>query len=480
MRVRTLSPFTTTNTMTKAFLWLLISLCMSTINAQMTERDSLKLLLQNEKTDTGRVMRLADLSFAYLESKPDTTMQLALEALNLARQIGFEKGEAESLNRIGNVYRVWGNHSKALEVFLQALKINEKINNLDGIQRNYTNIGVIYNFQEDFQQALNYSFKALKLATQINNKKSASTILRNIGENYFQLKRFDSAILYVQQAYNAASSIKYSRMMGSSSKTLGQIHAEKGQNSLALDYYRLSIPDLINANSDLILSDTFLGMAKLFEKNGQKDSALFYGRKSLEFSSQKGFLTEVRDAGRFLSLFYRNLHIPDSAFLYQDITKAANDSLFSHQKNNQIQELFFNEKIRQADIAAAEIKAHKKRAHNLQYAAIALGLLTFLILFLILSHSIVANQKLIRFLGVIALLLVFEFINLFIHPYLSRITDDSPLIMLLVMVCIAALLVPLHHQLEKWISHRLVEKNKKIRLAAAKRTISKLEGHQTY
>ena len=46
---------------------------------------------------------------------------------------------------------------------------------------------------------------------------------------------------------------------------------------------------------------------------------------------------------------------------------------------------------------------------------------------------------------------------------------------MLEMVCIAALLVPLQHHLEKWISHRLVEKNKKIRLAAAKKTIAKLE-----
>jgi len=47
--------------------------------------------------------------------------------------------------------------------------------------------------------------------------------------------------------------------------------------------------------------------------------------------------------------------------------------------------------------------------------------------------------------------------------------------MLLALVCIAALLVPLHHKLEKWATHKLVEKNKAIRLAAAGRTIEKLE-----
>jgi len=73
------------------------------------------------------------------------------------------------------------------------------------------------------------------------------------------------------------------------------------------------------------------------------------------------------------------------------------------------------------------------------------------------------------------LLAVFEFINLFIHPYLSRATNDSPVLMLLVLIAIGALLIPLHHKLEKWITNVMTEKNKKIRLAAARKTIAKLE-----
>ena len=49
------------------------------------------------------------------------------------------------------------------------------------------------------------------------------------------------------------------------------------------------------------------------------------------------------------------------------------------------------------------------------------------------------------------------------------------LLMLLALVCIAALLVPLHHKVEKWATAILIEKNKQIRLAAAKKTIEQLE-----
>jgi hypothetical protein len=42
-------------------------------------------------------------------------------------------------------------------------------------------------------------------------------------------------------------------------------------------------------------------------------------------------------------------------------------------------------------------------------------------------------------------------------------------------VSIAALLVPLHHKVEKWAIEKLVEKNKQIRLSAAKKPIQQLE-----
>lgn len=45
----------------------------------------------------------------------------------------------------------------------------------------------------------------------------------------------------------------------------------------------------------------------------------------------------------------------------------------------------------------------------------------------------------------------------------------------IILVCITALLVPLHHYLQKMITHKLVEKNKQIRLASARKTIEELE-----
>ena len=129
----------------------------------------------------------------------------------------------------------------------------------------------------------------------------------------------------------------------------------------------------------------------------------------------------------------------------------------------------FENDQRQQELATEKTALEQQRKQNIQYALIALGIITLISLYLLLSRSFITNTKLIEFFGVVALLIVFEFLNLLLHPFLERVTHHSPILMLLALVCIAALLVPLHHRVEKWATAKLVEKNKKIRLAAAKK-----------
>ena len=131
--------------------------------------------------------------------------------------------------------------------------------------------------------------------------------------------------------------------------------------------------------------------------------------------------------------------------------------------------------LRQQQIEAESTALKEERHINIQYAIIVIGLISFIIVFLLLTRSIIANEKWIEFLGILGLLLVFEFINLVIHPYISNATHHSPLWILLISVAIAGILVPLHHQAENWIIHKMVTKNKQLRFAAAKRIVSKLE-----
>ncbi len=172
--------------------------------------------------------------------------------------------------------------------------------------------------------------------------------------------------------------------------------------------------------------------------------------------------------------FFDKLNNTDSAYYYSKLESQLREQIFNQNNLNTIQALAFKEQLRSIEDAAKKSEEADQRKQNIQFILIAFGIITFIIIFLLLSRSFITSTKMIEFLGVVALLIVFEFLNLLLHPFLEKITHHAPVLMLLALVCIAALLVPLHHKVEKWSTAKLVEKNKAIRLAAAKKTIEQL------
>ena len=132
-------------------------------------------------------------------------------------------------------------------------------------------------------------------------------------------------------------------------------------------------------------------------------------------------------------------------------------------------------RARQQELAQAKAIERKERGENIQYGIIVIGIVTMVIVLLLLSRSFIVNHNWIRFLGILSLLLFFEFLSLILHPYLAEWTHHSPIGMLMIMVLIASLIIPFHHRLEHWAIGKLVEKNKQVRLAAAKKIVSELE-----
>jgi hypothetical protein len=169
------------------------------------------------------------------------------------------------------------------------------------------------------------------------------------------------------------------------------------------------------------------------------------------------------------------LNNTDSAYYYSKVETKLRELIFNQSNQNAIQALAFKEQLRGIEESAKKSEEEQERKQNIQYALIALGIVSFIILFFLLSRSIIVTEKWISFFGILGLLIVFEFINLLIHPFLETATHHTPVLMLLALVVLASLLIPLHHRMEKWIKEKMTEKNKTIRLASAKKTIERLE-----
>lgn len=434
---------------------------------------SLQRLLETTKQDTTRVMVLAKLCQEYTTTFPDTAIKLAQQGLALARAIRYPHGQEACLVTMAVVFSQTGDDAKSLRLNLEALKIAEAALDPQMLYNILTSIVLSYYNQQDYHRALAYALKTLPLM----DEDSSNLILtqNNLADIYERLDRLDSARFYVQREFDLAVKQKDSSSMGAALAILGNIHSKTHQHSLAMDNYRLSLSCYRKEIDDDGRCNSWLGMARIFWASGEKDSCLYYAKSSFALTAEDHFSREYIAAGQLLADFYAASNNIDSAYAYLSKVVVAKDSIFSRTKTIAIQNLSFDEDARQQQVAADRIEADRDRRNRLELIGITAAIVVMIGLFLVISKSFIVHERWVKFLGVLALLILFEYFYILIDPFVVKITHESPLWMILLLLGIAMILEPAHNRVEHWITHKVIAKNKLLRLEAAKARVAKRE-----
>lgn len=447
----------------------------ASMQSDFAQTNSVDIKLQTiltEKNDDIRIENIYDYFLSIQELDVELNLKAASTLLNLAQKRNDNIAEVLAISQISYQSYTTGNTKKSLEYSLKALKMAEQIGN-PGLLAIVSN-RLAHNYAIDLVKKKEIYSTAFNNAIKTSNFNIQFVTAANVGNTYLQMDNLDSALFYLQKAEQLSEKATQKGFKSTNFIAMGNTYAAMKNTTLAVAYYNLALQQSIKSKSPRWLSDTYATLAKFYNDNSQTDSSIFYAKKSIATVENTGFSNNVIGSAKLLTDIYRNKN-NDSAMKYADLYRIVNDSINNLKSIRQNQLLTFEEDLRQQEVASEKIKEEQQRKQNIQYALIALGIIILLTLYLLLSRSFITNTKLIEFFGVVALLIVFEFLNLLLHPFLERVTNHSPILMLLALVCIAALLVPLHHKVEKWATAKLVEKNKKIRLAAAKKTIEQLE-----
>jgi tetratricopeptide (TPR) repeat protein len=371
-------------------------------------------------------------------------------------------------------YIAFGNQVKSLEYGILANQVAEKSKNERLKTFGKAMLALSYLTMGDFDKAVAYNKAAIEASVNYETDIISVCAVNDMGTIYLAMNKVDSALVYTQRSYELSRKSGISYWLTSTYLQFGSIHAALKNPALALSYWRLALDESNRIKSPKFASIAYASMADYFYANNQKDSAKYYATSAISSVQNTAFQTLSVGPAKLLLNIYRGVNL-DSAFKYSEIYRSANDTLYNIKALQQAQLMSVEEESRQEQIKLAEEQASDKQKENLQYTFIALGIVSFFMLFILFSRKHITNTKVIEFLSVVSLLIVFEFLNLLIHPFLEKITHHSPLLMLLALVSLAALLIPLHHKLEHWAVNKLVEKNKRTRLEAAKKTISELE-----
>jgi signal transduction histidine kinase len=338
--------------------------------------------LPSKKADTSKVNFLERLSFSYAFNQAEKSIAYGQQGVTLARQLGFNEGIAACSQSLG--WGLWGmgNYSTALQVALNALHLFEKFNDAERIGMNYILLANIYRDFGDYDRALTSAQKAAAVFEKIG----ISDLIGNadIGSIYDLQNRLDSAAFYIRKAVEIDRRINKGSW-GWLYYLEGNIHRKLKQYDSAMVYYRTALP-LVDYK-DIV--ETYNGIALLYMETGRIDSAIFYASEVLQKWRSVSYQRGILQATTILADAYKKINQRDSVIKYQDLSIMLNHKLYNQQKERDVQNMAFNEQMRQDDIVRERIAYRNKLKI---YALIGTGLV-FLILALLLYRNNRNRQK---------------------------------------------------------------------------------------
>lgn len=459
--------------MKRILLAAMVLICAEQISAQQPTQylyaDSGRYIISHSKTEREKFPGYYSLDrYYYTTGLYDSSRLIQTKMYSIAASLNDDSLLTDTYHAIGNMLVHKSDYNFSLSNYFKALE-HAKDNYRKA--RAYAAAGYVYILTGNDAMGYEYERKADALTTSLSIKKVVNIFS---GVAFTHLNKPDSALIFLQKAETDPTLLDATM----NSVLLGAISLSyeiKKDSDLADVYYKKT---LAYCKKQKLVSSYIRNANRYCSyllTQGDYEKAKILAGEILSVARQTISNDGIANVAGSLRKIYAHANNNDSAFYYAEMQITYQDSMSNQKRMAEFQNLTFAQQLKEIDEQTKMNQEAEQRKQNLQYALIALGIVTLIILFLLLSRSIIVNEKWVSFFGVLALLVVFEFLNLLLHPYLEKFTNHSPIFMLAALVGIAALLVPLHHRLEKWTKQTLVEKNKKIRLAAAKKTIEKLE-----
>jgi len=380
----------------------------------------------------------------------------------MARAYGFLAASGESARRSSSTLKYY----LLARGYALAAKDSMRLGFMD------KQIGVLYKEMKDYPTAIQY-LKRSQIAE--GDPGQLNRVSCHMSEIMLAIGKPDSALYYAQRSNVFIKPEDDPYGYARSQLVLGKAYAALGERDQSDAFLRRCVAICDSLDVVLPMTQALTAQAKAFLAAGRASEAINTGKRSMAVAKRASGLGNDIEAANVLWSAYRAAGNSDSALVYSVLVSQLKDSLTVMFDRANMEDLIFDQKLKDREEARSAREAETTRSRNIQFGIIALIVITLGIFLLIFSRTAVVGAKAIKNLSLIALLLFFEFINLLLHPFLDRITNHSPILMLLAMAAIAGLLIPLHHRMEKLITNMLVSKNNRVRLEAARRTIEELE-----
>jgi len=207
--------------------------------SQVSQQDSLLLLLENESHPNERASQLLQIAKSFYEQSHDEYLKYSKKALAETTHAQFDNDtlKMKVTNNVGCAYSEINEAEWANKNFFKAVDLAVKIDDQRYLSNLYNNIGLTYGNVQEYDKSIEYHLKSLGIKEERNDSLGISISYTNIGAVYYNIKAYEKAKDFFEKSFHLSKKIADTEGIAFGYTNIADVLFAEGDHEKALGYY---------------------------------------------------------------------------------------------------------------------------------------------------------------------------------------------------------------------------------------------------
>ncbi len=409
-------------------------------------------LAGESENDTLKVLVYTTLGRVYLERNEKlSSFRNYLKALDIAEQSKKDTLIRNVTQYLAYFYLSIHANDKGIDYAMRTAHLDRKMHDYSEVSSDYETLGDLYTNKKEYDIALGYYEHERALGDSIHFPLSMISAYFHIFSLYLDSRQYQKGMAYLAQHPQVLNYFDHTGQRFYFEEYFGDVYMQMGNLDSAAYYFKLAEPQAEAKGGPSIKQELYAQLGDFYRRKADLGKAEKYYLKERAIGQADGILPTREYAALMLDSVYLQMHNYQQAYFYHtEYTKDA-DSLRNLARETDLLKLEVDSDNRRREREAREDQLATEHRHNVQYMGFTVGLV-LLFLLLVMMGWLAVPPSVIRTLGFLSFIFLFEFIILLTDKQIQGWTNEEPWKILMIKIVLAAILVPLHH----WLEHKVI------------------------
>lgn len=311
------------------------------------------------------------------------TLKLAEQGLELASKLKDSLSYAELSRNMGVAYYFKGDYEKAASYYFTAASIYEHAEKNKPLAYVYNDIAKLYRKNRDLKRAADTYEKALTIFQTLKDSSGIQMILNESGVVYEYQGNYTEALKRYSASLKMASLLKDEMGKSWCYNFMAGVYVLQSKYEMAEDYNIRALAIRQNLKDTFSITLSYADLGVLYSAWGKPERAMYYFENSNQLAEQMGYRELLSTNYAEMSKLANVTGEYKKALDYYTWHTQLKDSIFSAQKNRQVEELSTLYETNKKEQQISEQQSTIRKRNLLVVAFAVLLILTVLLGFFI-------------------------------------------------------------------------------------------------